>query len=276
MGLLEDILGFAKEGLQQAGQTAAGQTQKSGDILKAIQAGKPIPKGQSGSLLQSVLGIAPMGMISPAAWKGLEPEAKAALTTFLDKYGLSDVGGPESFFNRPFRAVGKLRKTGQLQPEDYQSIISKIPGYDKFIGKTRSLVERVLGPEFSGFRGQAASDPLFQLPLTQGQLPSATAVSLRPEVAKNFAEWAAGKEPAYAAKMSLTPESVEGLLPTRATPHSHEAELLVNPQKARDISLQGSVMSPTGLSVSSNPQWGAPNQLLQSILNEVLQRGGAQ
>jgi len=85
-GLLQHALDYAYSGLKQAGETAAGQTRKSGDILRAVQAGKSIPKGQSGSLLQSALGMAPMGMISPANWASTEPEVKALINVLGDKF----------------------------------------------------------------------------------------------------------------------------------------------------------------------------------------------
>jgi hypothetical protein len=213
--------------------------------------------------------------VSPTAWRNLAPEAKAALNTLLET-SLRDPGKMlGEFTKRPFRTVGIERKAGRLDPQQYIDLVKQIPGYEKFIGKTRGLVERTLGPEFDVYRGQAATDPLFQLPLTQQKLPSATAASLAPEWAKQFAEWSLMKPEttAHIAKMKATPQAVESLLPTRLAPHAAEQEMIINPQKLKDIQLQAGMKIDPSQSITG-PVMTPPSGMLQSILDQILRSLG--
>jgi hypothetical protein len=175
-----------------------------------------------------------------------------------------------------FRNIGLMRTQGTpgmgrgpLNPGEYLAALQKEANYPRFQELVQSLVRRKQGPEFDVFRGAPLTDALMQQPLTHGTLPEATAGSLKPEVARDFAAWMGAANPStptQVAKMRVTPEAVVGLLPTRGAKYSSEAEMVIDPRKALDIALQGGVQ-PRPYTVTP------PDKALEELLLDALSRG---
>jgi hypothetical protein len=175
-----------------------------------------------------------------------------------------------------YRNIGLMRtqgtgvSSGALNPGEYLARLQQEANYPRFKELVQALVGRKQGPEFNVFRGAPLTDALLQQPLTQGTLPEATAGSLKPEVARDFAAWmgqANPNTPTQVAKMRVTPDAVVGLLPTRGAKYASEAEMVIDPRKALDIALQG------GVQVRPNFTTTPPDQGLESLILDALSRG---
>lgn len=222
--------------------------------------------------------------------QGAQPTAKEALaqlpTESPDAEGmgtalanaLKGVGTGATLAHVPgtFRKIGLERVQGTpgagrgpLNPGEYLARLQQEPNYPRFQELIQALTKRNLGPEFQVFRGAPVTDELMLQPLTKGTLPAATAGSLKPEVARDFATWMGFAKPDTAtqvARITATPESVVGLLPRRGAKYASEAELIIDPRRALDIALQGGIQ-PKPFSVS------APDKGLEQLLLDALTRG---
>jgi hypothetical protein len=271
----------------QAGQ----ELERAGSVMAPSQVGDRQRIESQGPLMSTIMDVltkafdptsvsGPAGnlaSISGAQWKALAPEAKAMLTEAANNFpGRLSVPYPESFpsfFKQPFRMLGLARKASAISPQEYSNMTQAVPGYENFISKAQGLVRNRLGPEFTAYRGAADIDPLFRGAMG-GALPTATATTLDPAIAKSFAGLKfldPAVQASYVARIQATPESIAGLLPTRGAPHGWEQELILDPTKAKAIDLQTQLQRG-----SDAPAAAAPSSILQDALDQALKtyRGG--
>lgn len=246
MGLWEDLLNtpgireaMAQRELEAEGSVMAGKRKEPGRL------------GITGDVIQQMLEA-----LNPVEW----------------------MGGPGGLAHVPqtFRKLGFSRIEGRLDPSGFLAALQKEANYPRYKQLVESLIRRTFkGDALKTYRGTRGGDPLLEQIMAEGKLPGATAVSLDPTIAESFARMTAGLErlPAHIARIEIPAEGVMGLVPRRgAGSYSAERELLINPQLARDISLQAKVSPSSKMGTMGGWELplSPPESLLQQLIDKVL------
>lgn len=237
MALIDDLIREA---------TAQSELGAGGSVMakKRYQPGR---LGVAGDVIQGLL-----EMINPLEWMGGQ--------------GLAHIPGT-------FRKLGLQRQMNVFTPGSYLEALQAQSNYPRYKQLVENLVRRVLGGEFKAYRGTRVADPLMEEVLAAGKLPTATAASLDPKVAEEFSRITAGAEgvPSHIARFTATPEAVLGLTPKRSSMFAREAEILLDPSRLREISLQAKVPTPPAPAryLSEEPL-APPDALTQELIDAVL------